>query len=271
MVQVDVFWSYGIGAGLGLASAAGGVKKEKLRELFASAPAFQTLLFLALVFAPSGFVLLWSFPSWETMHVGTRELPPWLVALFGVTNITQGLLGFAVARWLAARGRSFSAYLHWVGGYFGMFFILVHGWDGSGYQRFFSPTREALSGWTWSTAAAWLTSDVALTLMAMGVVLIPWLVGLTVSWLSASGKAPGVVASSASVLGLLVVGVPALAIASSVMVRQAGPVGGLLGTVAMFGLLCAPRFGLLRLHFESLGCPVHPERSLGTTLAGGLT
>jgi hypothetical protein len=37
------------------------------------------------------------------------------------------------------------------------------------------------------------------------------------------------------------------------MVRQAGVVGGLLGTVALFGLLCAPRFGLLRRHFESLG------------------
>lgn len=274
MVQVDVFWSYGIGAGLGLASAAAGVKKEKLRELIQSAPAFQTLLFLAIVFAPSGFVLLWSFPSWETMHVGTRDLPPWLVALFGVTNITQGLLGFTVARWLSARGKAFSAYLHWVGGYFGMFFILVHGWDGSGYQRFFSPTREALTGWSWSTAAGWLTSDVAITLMVMGVVLIPWLVGLTVSWLRASGRAPGVALLSASVLGLLILGVPALAIASSVMVRQVGAIGGLLGTVAMFGLLCAPRFGLLRLHFESLGFAAEGERrapaaSVGVT--GGLS
>ncbi|MDP1829652.1 MAG: hypothetical protein Q8L48_40680 [Archangium sp.] len=262
MVQVDVFWSYGIGAGLGLASAAS-TRVEKVRD-----HAFQTLLFLAIVFAPSGFVLLWNFPSWETMHVGTRDLPGWLVALFGVTNITQGLLGFAVARWLCARGRAFSAYLHWVGGYFGMFFILVHGWDGSGYQRFFSPTREALTGWTWSTAAAWLTSPVAITLMVMGVVLIPWLVGLTVSWLRESGRAPGAAALSASVLGLLVIGLPAIAITSSVMVRQAGVVGGLLGTVALFGVLCAPRFGLLRRHFESLGFEValeSPATPLGVT------
>lgn len=269
MVQVDVFWSYGIGAGLGLASAAGGAKVEKVRDLLRSAPAFQTLLFLAIVFAPSGFVLLWAFPSWETMHVGTRELPPWLVAIFGVTNITQGLLGFGVARWLSARGKAFGAYLHWVGGYFGMFFILVHGWDGTGYQRFFSPSREALTGWTWSTAAAWLTSDVAITLMVMGVVLIPWLVGLTVSWLRQGGRAPGAAVTSASVLGLLVVAIPALAIASSVMVRQAGALGGLLGTGAMFALLCAPRIGLLRRHFLSLGFEeAAPELRLEPATAG---
>ncbi len=253
MVQVDVFWSYGIGAGLGLASAAKGVKVEKLKDLVQSQPALQTLLFLAIVFAPSGFVLLWNFPSWETMHAGTRDLPGWLVAIFGVTNITQGLLGFVVARSLCARGKAFSAYLHWIGGYFGMFFILVHGWDGTGYQRFFSPTREALNGWTWNTAASWLTSDVALTLMAMGVVLIPWLVGLTVSWLGASVRAPSPAVLSASVLGILILGVPAIAIASSMMVRVGGVIGGTLGTVALFALLCAPRFGLLRRHFESLG------------------
>ncbi|MEW5740138.1 MAG: hypothetical protein AB1938_14500 [Myxococcota bacterium] len=251
MVQVDVFWSYGIGAGLGLASAAAGVKGRTLKEVTHTRAAFHTLLFLAVVFAPSGFVLLWSFPSWETMHVGTRDLPPWLVALFGITNITQGLLGFTVARWLCARGKALSAYLHWVGGYFGMFFILVHGWDGTGYQRFLSPTREALHGWTWATGAAWLTSDVAITLMVMGVVLVPWLVGLTVHWLG-EGTTRHPVALGASVLGLLVVALPALAIASSLLVRTAGPVLGAVLTAALFAALCAPRFGLLRLHFQSL-------------------
>jgi hypothetical protein len=94
---------------------------------------------------------------------------------------------------------------------------------------------------------------VAITLMVMGVVLIPWLVGLTVSWLRQSGRAPDAMVLSGSVLGLLLIGVPLIAIAASVMVRQVGALGGFFGTVAMFGLLCAPRFGLLRLHFESLG------------------
>lgn len=254
MVQVDVFWSYGIGAGLGLASAARGLKRaERPVESLQSPEALHTLLFLALVFAPSGFVLLWSFPSWETMHVGTHAMPGWLVALFGVTNITQGLLGFGVARWLSSRGRAFSALLHWLGGYFGMFFILVHGWDGTGYQRFFSPTREALDGWTWSTAGQWLTSPVALTLGVMGVVLVPWLVGLTVSWLRADPRAPSAAALSAAMLALLVVGVPAFAILSSLLVRAFGPAPGALGTLALAGLLAHRRVGPLRRLFGWLG------------------
>ncbi|MFT3707565.1 MAG: hypothetical protein QM817_07830 [Archangium sp.] len=254
MVQVDVFWSYGIGAGLGLASAAKGLqKRETITEALSTPSAFHVLLFLALCFAPSGFVLLWSFPSWETMHVGTRELPGWLVAGFGVTNITQGLLGFVIARRLAGSGRAFSAYLHWVGAYFGMFFILVHGWDGTGYMRFLSPTREALEGWTWATGKSWLTSEVAITLEVMGVFLIPWLIGLTVTWLRQATPKLSRVGTGASVLALLVLGVPAIAIACSFFVRQLGAIGGAIASLAFFALLCAPRFGLLRKHFESLG------------------
>ncbi|MBL8913540.1 MAG: hypothetical protein JNM17_22765 [Archangium sp.] len=260
MVQVDVFWSYGIGAGLGLASAAGTAKKrESVKEALSTPFAFQVLLFLAIVFAPSGFVLLWNFPSWETMHVGTRDLPGWLVAIFGVTNITQGLLGFVVARHLTSTNRAFSAYLHWVGGYFGMFFILVHGWDGSGYQRFLSPTREALDGWTWATGQAWLTSDVAFTLEAMGVVLIPWLIGMTVAWLRIGAPRLSRIGAGASVLALLILGVPALAIASSLMVRAGGPIAGTIGTLVLFAALCAPKYGLLRKHCESLGFVVANE------------
>ncbi|MFO0596977.1 MAG: hypothetical protein U0228_16800 [Myxococcaceae bacterium] len=253
MVQVDVFWSYGIGAGLGVASAARGLKRETMKESLASPAAFQALLFLAMVFAPSGFVLLWNFPSWETMHVGTRDLPGWLVAIFGVTNITQGLLGFAVARTLASRGKAFAAYLHWLGGYLGMFLILVHGWDGTGYMRFLSPTHEALDGWTWATGKAWLTSDVAFTLEAMGVVLIPWLMGLTVHWLR-QGPAKRTSSASlfASILAMLVIGLPAIAIAASALVRLLGPVLGTVAAAAFFVALCLPRFGPLRLHFESL-------------------
>ena len=263
MVQVDVFWSYGIGAGLGLASAHRATAKEKIGAALKSPDGFHTLLFLALVFAPSGFVLLWSFPSWETMHVGTHAMPGWWVALFGITNITQGLLGFVIARALAARGHAYFGYLQWVGGYFGMFFILVHGWDGSGYQRFFSPTRAALDGWTWQTAVGWLTSDVAITLAVMGVVLVPWLVGLTVCWLREGQRAPAnAVGLGASVLALLILIVPALAISLSLTVRQLGPVLGTPAWLAAAWLIALRKNGLLHWHFVRLAHAVPPESTV---------
>ena len=256
MVQVDVFWSYGIGAGLGLASAPG--NGSRIRDLVKEGPAFHTLLFLAIVLAPAGFVSLWANPSWQTMHAGTRDLPPWMVALFAITNITQGLLGFWVARRLYAAGRPFGAYLQWVLGYFCFYFILVHGWDGTGYQRFLAPTRESLAGWTWGTARTWLTSDVALLLLVMLVVLVPWLLGLTVPWLRAGARErgrepPSPPVLALSVLCLLLVALPGLAVVSSLLVRWLGTVGGALATVALLAALCAPRAGPLRLHFESLG------------------
>lgn len=256
MVQVDVFWSYGIGAGLGLASAPG--TGSRVRDLVKEGPAFHTLLFLAVVLAPAGFVSLWSNPSWQTMHAGTRELPAWLVALFGITNITQGLVGFWVARRLYEKGRPFAAYLQWVLGYFLLYFVLVQGWDGTGYQRFFSPTKESLAGWTWATVLTWLTSDVAILLLVMLVVMVPWLLGLTVPWLRAGARErgltpPGPLALSASVLGLLLVALPALAVVASLLVRWLGAAVGTLGAVALFAVLCSQRFGALRRHFESLG------------------
>jgi hypothetical protein len=141
----------------------------------------RTLLFLALIFAPSGAYLVWAFPSWETMHVGDRAMPGWLVAGFAATNVALGLLGFVVVERLMAAGRCYVAYLQIVAGYLAMFFILVHGWDGRGYQRFFSATRTDFVRWhgEWT---AWLTSDVALTLLAMGVVLVPVLLWAAVAW-----------------------------------------------------------------------------------------
>lgn len=252
MVQVDVCWSYGIGAGLGLASAHRARAKETIAAAVTTNEGFHTLLFLALVFAPSGFVLLWSFPSWETMHVGTHAMPGWLVALFGITNITQGLLGFVAARFLAARGHAYAAYLQWVGGYFGMFFILVHGWDGTGYQRFFSPTRADLDGWTWATARTWLTSDVAITLALMGVVLVPWLVGLSAAWLREGHGAKGGRAIRLSILGLLLLAVPALAITLSVSIRQLGALPGTAAWLAAAWLIAFRKNGLLHRHAAAL-------------------
>jgi len=197
MVEVDVFWSYGLGATLAVASSRQLLARRRAAEQadprtlpdlgtpvlsrWSDPYLLRTLLFLALVFVPSGVYLVWNFPSWETMHAGDRDMPAWLVSLFAITNVTQGLLGYMVVEWLFARGRAYLAYLQILVGYVGMFFILVHGWDGKGYQRFFSPDRADFLSWQgdWSS---WLTSPVALSLYGMGLVLLPVLLYLASTW-----------------------------------------------------------------------------------------
>jgi hypothetical protein len=203
MVQVDVFWSYGIGAGFAL-SAAHQLRSGRHERPIPSGPAqgaalpylTVTLLYAAALFAPSGAWLLWQFTSWETMHAGSYgTVPGWLVALFTATNTTQALLGFVVTRWLLDRDRARLACLQVVGAYFGMYFILVHGWDGTGYQRFFSATPGEFRNWSagepLAQARGWLGSDVALTLYAMGAVLIPVLLGTYFRWHLAGLRAAG--------------------------------------------------------------------------------
>lgn len=135
-----------------------------------------------MLFAASGIYLLWAFPDWETMQVATdhRSIPAWLVTLFAITTATQGLLGYWIAERLILGGRRYAAFLQAGLGYFAMFFLLVHGWDGRGYQRFFSADKEAFQAWpanpTASEAldrlASWLISPVAFTLAAMSVIVI---------------------------------------------------------------------------------------------------
>lgn len=218
MVQVDVFWSYGIGAGFAFTAARQLRARHELRrsgrrdgrlealigepgpgdrgvgELRGDAPPETTwwrdaldllqqrhmllnILFVALLFAPSGIYLVWGFPEWETMQAGDRGMPAWLIVTFAITNVTQAILGFWVTERLIVHGRQYLAFLQAWFGYLGMFFILVNGWDMTGWQRFFSEDRAAFETWSAQPAidnvTGWLTSDVALTLYGMGVILIP--------------------------------------------------------------------------------------------------
>lgn len=189
MVQVDIFWSYGIGAGLALAAhnqiEKTTKKTDSAWEAATHSPYFvKMLLFVGLIFVPSGFWLLWEFPSWETMHAGSRDLPVWLVGLFAITNVSQAVIGYLIAQENIRRRKTYTSWLNFVGAYTGFFFILVHGWDGKGYQRFFSSDPSLFnSEWTWSVAGQWFSSPVAFTLYGMGVVLLPALIGMTLSWL----------------------------------------------------------------------------------------
>lgn len=183
MVQVDVFWAYGFGASLGAACG---------RQLYNAAKPLEskyfvyTLLFLALIWAPTGMLLLIRHPSWETMQAAENfySIPEWLTLAFGITNVTQGALGFWVGVKLMQARQYYYAQLNWIFGYFGMFFILLYGWDGMGYDRFLYD-RDMLSGspaWTpyagtgdglISAIFSFLASSVAITLAIDGVYLIP--------------------------------------------------------------------------------------------------
>ncbi|MDD5225341.1 MAG: hypothetical protein PHE84_15260 [bacterium] len=187
MVQVDVFWSYAFGAGFAMSAARQlAHDREKNNGNFFENKYFtHTLLFLSILFVPSGASLLWAYPDWETMQVAVNKdsLPVWLVTAFTITNITQGLLGFWVTYHFIIKKKLYAAFFQsWIS-YFLFFFILVHGWDGTGYQRFFSFTRPDFLAWNWANAKVWLTCPVALMLLFWGVFLVPWLGLLCGRWI----------------------------------------------------------------------------------------
>ena len=261
MVQVDVFWSYGIGSAFALAAfrqlrklrlendarrwklgwkaqpalrelmeeggweeapseasegngpglrglvhemrvggiASGGSTREILKEIQELAKEWmekysgavnneyfmKNLLFLSLLFVPSGAVLLWSNPSWETMQVGRFDtIPQWLVGVFSTANVTQGILAFLVTYKLLMKGKYYQATLQTVLAHTAFFFILVNGWDKTGYQRFLSKDRAAFDDWKWSNVFGWLNSDVMKILLTYGVAFIPLLIGGMYRWLA---------------------------------------------------------------------------------------
>lgn len=280
MVEVDVFWAYGFGAGFATAAtyqlAKGRGKVPGEHSLWASRYTMATVLFCAVIFAPSGAWLLSAFPDWETMQVARSldDLPAWLVTLFAITNVTQGILGYFVARVLIERGKPYLAFLQMCFAYVGFFFILVHGWDGRGYQRFFSADREVFGTWpvspdfgdSLSRVGEWLGSPVALTLLGMGVVLIPAVAWPMITWLR-DGQTEAVkagqldrVRGGATSFGLVLLAIfgvgLATAIVASVLIHLLGwwvgvPVALVLAYVAMF----RTRIGLAWHIYRWLGLP----------------
>lgn len=205
MVQVDVFWGYGWGA---VMAAAAGKQLLKESRPFYSEFFVKTLLFLSLFWAPTGMLLLIQHPSWETMQVATGattetsfyDMPVWLVLAFGLTNITQGILGFWVGLKLLQNGRDYLLQLNWLLGYYGMFFILLYGWDGLGYDRFLYD-RDMLAGspaWVPGVATGvtgilsalghFLTSSVAITLYTDGAWLLPPFFLIAWQWCRRNGS-----------------------------------------------------------------------------------
>jgi len=187
------------------------------------------------------------------MHAATSpgDLPPWLVAGFAITNVTQGIAGYLATRALWRAGHRYLAWLQMPLGYLAMFFVLAYGWDGTGYRRFFAPTSDA---WRARSVdlAGFLTSDVAITLYAMGAVLLPPLLWIQASWWIRGYRSAGVdgpgrarlialglltalglgLGSAAAAAALLIslglpLGVPAVALLLAGLLHRRGPAGRL--------------------------------------------
>ena len=183
MVQVDVFWSYGLASGLTLAASKHlkTVKSPWDNQYFVG-----ILLWTAIFFAPSGMYLLWDFPGWETMFVASdhQSIPAWVVAAFGITNITQAIVGYYVTYRFIVTDRPGAAKAQAIWSHAAMFFILFVGWDGTGFSRFtHTGTSEEFHQGIHNPWYEWLLSPVAFTLIGMGVLLIPSYIYLCRKWM----------------------------------------------------------------------------------------
>lgn len=178
MVQVDVFWSYGLSAGL---AYAGSKQLVKEKSWWDNRVFTLTLIWSALFFAPSGLYLLWTNPGWETMFVARNHasIPPWLVTLFGFTNITQGILGFYVTTWYLKKKKKAWALAQPIWSHLAMFFILIVGWDGTGYERFFyAGTGEDWHNNVQFAFTDFFSSPIFYALLTLGVFFLPSYFGL---------------------------------------------------------------------------------------------
>ena len=179
MVQVDIVWSYAFGATFAAAAAR---QLEKEEKPFNNKWYVFILLFLSIFFAPSGLYLLWEHTQWETMQVATKfdDIPAWLVTIFAVTNITQGIVGYWTTFRLIKKKNYYGAHANWMVAWIIFWFILVCGWDCTGYQRFLYD-MSVNNGALWEPGklmgiSFFYASRVWWTLFVMGVCFSPMLI-----------------------------------------------------------------------------------------------
>jgi hypothetical protein len=135
MLQVDWVWSYAFGATFAAAAAR---QLEKEEKPFSNKWGYVTLFFLATFFNMSALYNLWVYPQWESMQVAAThaDIPGWIVSLFLITNVTQGVLGYWITYTLIKKKNYYGAHVNWMVAWAVFWFILACGWDCTGYQRF---------------------------------------------------------------------------------------------------------------------------------------
>jgi hypothetical protein len=178
MLEVDFFWTFAIGAMFAVA-AARQLKEEK--SMWVNKYFITLVLFMVIFFGSTGMVLLFQFPHWETMQVfqnlnvyDPAGVPLWLILLWFITNTTNPIIAYYWSWHLIKKDKNYEAFLLSLAGYFVFFFILVFGWDGTGWDRFLYDAT--ITGIPWTQGAnlglAWFGSNVAITLYILGVVFL---------------------------------------------------------------------------------------------------
>jgi len=128
--------------------------------------------------------------SWETMQLFNAydDIPALWVLIFAITNVLDGIIAYYICHRMIKRGNFFGAAMQVILGYFIMFFILAHGWDGWGYDRFFYDRNAIANGgaaWTPGSGDVFtfITAPVAITLYVMGIIILPPMFYFSIKWL----------------------------------------------------------------------------------------
>jgi hypothetical protein len=233
MLQVDFVLTYAIGATLAAAAAR---QIEKEDKPFSNRYFVYLIIFLSCLYVPFTIFFLWRFPHWQTMQVAAEhaDIPAWLVFIFAATNITQGILGYWISFKLIRKKKYYAAHVNWMVSWLLFWFILVCGWDGTGWQRLlYDPTKFNGRLWTPGTYMGldYLTSNVFLSILVMGVILGPPFVYALITWIveglrsdsSVSKKEiPGTLMVATLTLGTIFVLCLGLGILASMLVIKIG-------------------------------------------------
>ncbi|MFF9897112.1 hypothetical protein [Streptomyces longispororuber] len=290
-IQAAPLWAYAVGATSALAAGRQLQVWERItagegprtRSHAANPYLALTLLFAAVLMVPTGLFLLWQNPSWATMHVARGHDDVWagFVLAYAGGIPVAAVLGFLAARALVLAGAGYWAYLQCAGAHFLVFGVLVHGWDGSGYERFLSPGARDWAHWPHDSvvnnALDFATSGTFLALLVLGAAVVGTLLLMQVGWLVEGWSLPGaqedrgvrpvlaVAIAAAGVYGLPFLG----ALGASALVRLLGGWPGLVLCVVAAGLVLLPRRSPVRRLHQLVGVPdrhwrAEPEPARGT-------
>ncbi|ELU14432.1 hypothetical protein CAPTEDRAFT_211940 [Capitella teleta] len=181
MIQVDVFWAFGMGA---VFAAAAHKQMTTTASIFINRYFVFTVCYLSLIFAPSGIYLLWQHTAWETMFFLDKQMHGLLPLVFAHTNVGLGVLGFYLTACLIRSDRLRFVPWMWTVPYTAMFSILTFG-----YNRFLYPGTEAdwKSGVQYSIPWDFFHCEVFRVLIIMSVFVLPPLFYAAIKWPSDAG------------------------------------------------------------------------------------